>query len=1515
MIGIPIVFTIAASRRDDTRQQDEEPQHQNYVGSTGDRHAMRHIELDKSRTRRRFRFGYGVTVPAVALLAVYCFLVLAANSGVGTRAALQIADRALPGSLIVEDLVVHPLLNRVLAHNVSLLDAEGREVISTSTFRCEIDLSTLLVGQLAFEQCLVADGRVLVQEQLDGRIGIAAAFTRLDRNKGPRFGQMPFRWDHIDLYNIDVLVNIDDISLLFRETSALNATIRVNDDGFHMESDRISAQGGRVILSERLLGFGPGPSNEETLRWEIERFQDPWKSVARALPAPEPGQRAVVDMPLHLFDMRDVVWHKDDVTFRGLQLEVDDVVAQAAGFISFMPETPSLPRSERGTFSFDGEASVRFTAENQFLDFILPGVIQTLPGYDPVNTVKPFEMRTYGNVHFAQGSTYFSVRDVDVFGWELPRFDGFVSLDQGALRIHEGASAWLWDGLVTGDGVFEPKTGRWDARLCLEDIDFLKLATPLRQPDAGPPPDWMLGRVTTQPSRCAPGRSAGISIHGDLSSKAGFDRDPARFLPADSPLQDDYLVVDRASVLMEWPKGIANTPIRRASIDTTGRLDQRGVFHIGQGGLSASAADAHATARGSFDTMTGSVERISARVQMRDLTPWLLAAGASSGPENTTVDADLRFAGTIGEPRLARGDIAVAVPAGDLRFPELTASLHLEENARGHRVSDFHVHSSAGDVSGEGDVDLFVGGNLLNLRSTPRLDVALQLDEIDLGLLPLTVDLDGRLVHGALSVRGDIARPRAEGDFLFDGIRFANESLDIVEGHIAIEGNEVQLAPFEAVHGKGRLRGSLVYDMRRDRVTMHAEGRRLRLRDFAAVRNAGEIDGTLRFDVNIDGSLDDLRATGSTIIEDLVFEGRDLGSAALVWNTPSDTIVGSGLLGKDLNVDIRIPRTLRTAELHAWFRRFPIIDYLPELREAFGGSTTTGELFAAFDLRDARNQLTFDGMDMTVALDELDLHVGGYRNLGLRDSFCPADDDSCERALITARLNQGKSGLQSDIRIQNIAIGANDRFVDAEAEIVNGAIAGRVQGDLDLALLRLLPDLIVDAEGFAQLDIETRGELSDPDLAGQIRIQDARIAPRGLGTTLRIDNMVMEVNDDLLLIPDDLDRRLTGSLFGGDLGVSGGIRLQGFIPHAFDLNAQVTGLAYRIPNELNITLNADLQLATTDIADSTAWSVAGNVELIDGRYYKDINLFADSFSIGGIGRSVDFFTQPIWLTNPIIRDMSADLSITGRDRLRVVNTIASAELNIELKTDLRVTGRLGRMHVTGEMRMLDDSRVYYNNRRFQVTNGTLLFDGFIDDTGFPWPFMDARLETEFKSTCASRRLGTLDSTQTSSNLVRTNDVNPTIYMTVDVQGRLPLDMNFNLESSPSYDQRDQLSLIITGCSVDELTGGDGSAPTLEFVFRPVISIVEQSVEERFNIDDVDLVPAPGGTVDILVEDEVSERMTWTMDATVGSGTTTRQSLSGRLTIRNGLQLELLQESDAQTPFSLNGGLRFRWRLE
>lgn len=1445
-----------------------------------------------------------MTVPAVALIALYLFVVLAANSGIGTRAIIGLVNNALPGSINVDYLQVQPSLNRVAVRHATLYSPEGQEVIHVDNLRCEIDLTGLLFNRVEFETCRGRRGRVLVQnEHRGGRLGIAATFSPEDRNKGTRDARTVLLFNNTQLEDVDVLINLADLAFLFRDADVEDAFVTLDQRGFSMRAGTFDVDGGRLAFSERLLGLGPGPSDAATLRWEAARFADPWKTMSSPWPRSPTRRTGLLDLPLHRFDVTSIEWIREALSFETARVEAADIEIDAEGWLQFIPEQPPVAPRESGVISFDGRAEMRLTADSPLIDFILPNAVGTWPGFEPGQTIAPLKFDAWGSVRFIEGGTQLALRDVNVFGWHVESLDGRLSLHEGVLQLHDGAEVSIWDGTVTGGARFVPRDGRWEARLCLDNVAIEDVAAPLRPIIVVGTPDWLQARVSTSPRRCSGfGDSrAGAYLFGDLTSKAGFDRDPARFTPEGRELQADMIALEAGNMSVTWQRGVAGTPISRANVSVAARLDQRGVIHVedgpGRTGLIVRTQEDRLLFNGAIDTISGNLDGARARLETSNLGAWMTAAGIENAPEEVATTIDLRLEGPALRPRARSADITLSNPRADIWLPEMEVSTSLSASPGGHSIGDFSFRSPIGEVDLSGDIALF-GDSLTEVRSDPSVDLRIDAGAVDLGLLSLPFAADARLSSASVQLSGSVSDPQARGSFILDDIRFREETFDILQADFEADTSNIRLTDLHLVKDKGMARGSLAWNLAEGSIDTRLTGQRFSLRSFETLRRTGQrVEGEVSFDIAASGTVDNPRIAGSTVIEDIVIDRRELGPLVLTWASDEEEVHVHGTAGGDLNLRVEAPHGREPMAVSAWFQNFPLDAYIGELGQSFAGSRTSGRLEANVD--------PWSGGT-------------GEANLLIDSLRMPMDDGAIELrepASVSWRGSAQRGGVYHELGIDNLIIGSGDRFVtfngvgDSEGELEASLI-----GELDLALLQLFPDLIADAEGSATVELRANGDIEDPQLRGFLRVGESRIAPRGLGAAVEIRSAMLEVRGSEVRIPQS--DPLQGRLFNGDLTVSGLVGLRAFVPNSFDLNTQVTGLAYRIPNELNVTLNGDLRLSANPIRETESWAVSGDIELVDARYYRDFNVLSDAFNIGGIGRTVASFSQPIWVVNPVIRDMRADLRVTGRDRFRVMSTIANAQLNLELKTDLRVTGRLGQMEVFGEMAFLENSRVYYGDRRFTVSDGALIFDGYIDDQGFPWPFIDMRIDTEFKSTCASRRRGSLDAQQTESQLVRrATDTNPTIFMEVEVQGRLPLDLNFAFDSRPFYDQRDQLSLIVTGCSVDELTSGSGSAPTLELVFRPVISIVEQSVEERFNIDDVDLIPTPDGNADIIVEDEVSERLTWRLDATVGPEDATRQTITGQFTLRDGLQLELLQESDSTTPFSLNSGLRFRWRLQ
>ena len=1465
------------------------------------------IKVEQPKHRRAFRFGYGVVVPVVSLVAVYLFLVLAANSHLGSRLILEAVNGALPGSVHADSVEVLPTLNRVRARHLGMVSPAGREVIHANDITCSIDLRALPFGRYVLRDCVVRGGRVLIHEEPWGEVGVSEVFSATDRNKQLRARRPALVFLRADLRDVDVLVNIFDLSLLFTGTNARAPVIELGRRGFFMEADHIEANGGRMVFSERLLGYGSGRGSLETMRWEVLRDQDPWKAIATPYPTRPEGFRGIADFPVERFHVRDIVWERDALQFGSLDARAGDLGIDAGGWIRFLPETPRQPQREAGVVSFDGRARVELTPDSELLQYVLPGVLSSSDRLDPRLAIKPLVFDAWGSVRFFEGATHLRARDLRVLDWHVDRIDARLRLNRGTLHLEPGARLDLWDGTVTGHGTFVPRTGVWQAVACARNVDLAMLLGPLLGDDPAVAP-FLAARVNTIVSTCDETGRGGIRFHGDLTSKAVFELAPARQTLPDRVIQDPMIALQVTGLDLRWPGGLPGLPVDRVAVDVDAWLDQRGVIHFaperaGQPGLAVRGRDVRLDVRGGLDAVTGALVDLRLDARTPDAGAFLAAAGAPIAPVGMGLRLGMDLSGHLLEPVADVIEVEIDQDNRDALVPEYDLSARLVRRGVLWDVRSFAFDSNVGDLDLAGSIGLF-DGPLTRPARDPRLDLRLRGRELDLSILPLPFLFDARVHEADLAITGRLSRPRVDGPFTAWNVRIGSEWINGVRALLRIDGPVVALDELYVNKGKGQVRGGFAWNLSTNHVSFDLSGRRFLLEESDTILGSGlRLGGSVQFDLAGEGPAAALDLSGSVIVDDIDLDGRQLGTIVLVSHTINGAILAAGMLGSDVNLALEVPHHNRPITLSAWFSRMQLETYAPELADAFGGSHASGNLVATLAPA-GRSGNPWSAFEAAVELDltDVQLRTAG-RLLGLREEA-------------TIRWNGTSSAdgrLRQTVRVEDLAIGADGRFAELNGVLRDlNDLNATLSGQLDLSLLRLIPSLVADAEGTAQLDIRADGTLQQPQLGGTIDLDRSRIAPRGLGTTLFIERGRLFVSSDTLTIRQD--QPLTGRIFNGDFSVAGTIGLRGLIPNSLDLGLGFTGLAYRIPNELNITLNGDVRLRVAEIAEPETWDLRGDVEIVDARYYRDIEIISDLFSLGGIGRTVATFSQPIWQTNPIINAMQTDLTVTGRDRLRVVSSIANAELALEFRTDLRVTGRLGQMNVVGEMTFLDNSRIYYGGRRFDVSDGILLFDGFVDEDGFPWPVMYATLETELRSSCAARGRGTLDTQRDTTSLARRIDETPTIYMRLDVQGRMPLDMTFTLESRPFYDQRDQLSLILTGCSFDELTGGSGAAPTLELVFRPVIEVVERSIEERFNIDDVDFIPTPTGSAEIFAENEVSERFIWTLRSTVGADDTTQQSVSARYSLYDFLILELIEQSGGTIQPTVDGGVRFRLRL-
>jgi hypothetical protein len=89
-----------------------------------------------------------------------------------------------------------------------------------------------------------------------------------------------------------------------------------------------------------------------------------------------------------------------------------------------------------------------------------------------------------------------------------------------------------------------------------------------------------------------------------------------------------------------------------------------------------------------------------------------------------------------------------------------------------------------------------------------------------------------------------------------------------------------------------------------------------------------------------------------------------------------------------------------------------------------------------------------------------------------------------------------------------------------------------------------------------------------------------------------------------------------------------------------------------------------------------------------------------------------------------------------------------------------------------------------------------------------------------------------------------------------------------MESNPYADQRDILSLMLTGCTVDELTASSASQPTLEIALGPLLGRVEKQVKDVVELSEFSIMPGVERT-ELRIGDDVTKRLRWNFQLDTG----------------------------------------------
>ena len=287
-------------------------------------------------------------------------------------------------------------------------------------------------------------------------------------------------------------------------------------------------------------------------------------------------------------------------------------------------------------------------------------------------------------------------------------------------------------------------------------------------------------------------------------------------------------------------------------------------------------------------------------------------------------------------------------------------------------------------------------------------------------------------------------------------------------------------------------------------------------------------------------------------------------------------------------------------------------------------------------------------------------------------------------------------------------IGTGTRISIAGTTRLPSNIDMTVTGNADLSLLKLLYHEIDYATGSAEVRLTIKDELTNPDVAGELRFQNGEIKIRD------IPQKFTALNGKIIFTQGRITTdSLSGAIGGGTLGVSGWAQLTGFSLQDFSAKATVDSVTVRYPEGLTSTLSGNLYYD----GDTKAQSLSGDFTIKHARYDKRIEWKSMMVEIGR-GLYQKKKTDIGW-----IGDTDINVRFHGAESIVFQNNLAKMLLDV----DVFLRGTVNHPQLLGRIEARKGT-VYFRRNEFKILSATA---DFIDPNRMN-PVLDIQAETQVR---------------------------------------------------------------------------------------------------------------------------------------------------------------------------------------
>ncbi len=956
----------------------------------------------------------------------------------------------------------------------------------------------------------------------------------------------------------------------------------------------------------------------------------------------------------------------------------------------------------------------------------------------------------------------------------------------------------------------------------------------------------------------------------------------------------------------------------------------------------------------------------TARLHSADLDAGTAQLSASGTVDTAALTASLRWSGrapsvapflaSVGESAEGRLTASGSL-GGALRAPRITARVEGRAlGVRGLSLGDLSTTATV-DLAGErltvdtldlkGPLGRVAGSGRLGLAGRQPLSARLDVRGVDVSALPLDLPIGGR-VDARVTVGGRLSRPTVDGTARvvrprYDGLSFHRLDVDGAWDNAQVRVRRLALA--DEAGERLTVEGSFTPR------TGAFDGRvALTGVDLALVnRFLAEpipLRGRISADLGGAGRLSDPRGSGDIQLTDIGYGDLTLGDGTLRVTAEGQMVTVRGPVFGAFQLDAGIPTGAGPAgRLTVAVGGLDLERFVPAMTSAGVRARVTGEVSA---------YLT-DDFQLDTVHAQLGQLTAGFRLLDTQGEIirppgaapCDPAEPSCASMALSSEEPVRLTYRHADqtVRVGSLRLGGGGQSVEITGEATLDRLALKVAGGLDLGeLYPFLRSAFTEVEGAARLAVAVTGPPANPQFSGWVQLQTAELIPRAptVGTELSLlAPVTLAIQPPIGPVMPGPDGTLPIGLFVVDLppraeGVANRFRVRrddgevevtelagdfvNFRPQSLRVGLRTEEAELDVPRVLNAALRSpdlgfELWIDPTRTPDEqTRLRLTGHIDVLRGEYTADISSAAeltqgvrDNLSGRSRVRQVSVFER-----SKLLRNLEVDLSLRGQDEIFVRNKVTVLDLDLAVALDLtRVSGGLYSkaetpLSIVGTVDVLDDSRITYARRPFDVTVGDVVFGAGSFLTADVVATYTFRLRTD-----RAGQAGTFD--RGAAGDVREEEVTLTVRVKLDQLGATP-EIDLNLSSSSGASKIEVATLVLTGSYPSDLTGAAGASPATEVLLSPVLSLIEAPFEETLDVD-LTLTPATTGTLFIDADKLLSRRLRLYSRTPVGDEASSNlQTFGLEYRLNNEVTGELTNEQLGNLN-STSGRLRFRLLLD